>query len=457
MTIKNTSTIVWASLVGDNGPIWNLLKEGHTVYCWWGKKETPDGIGLKKLFPKTFHPVNGPISSKLEVTKFQEALGIADFLVIDDLPTKALTLVKQMTREAKKASTPVIGGNSKYAFYEFDRQRTRKILEGLGCDKMPFVSVITSLKTLQAYLRKVKTWQGRFVVKAVDGGRKAGISSLILGSREELKVFGEIDPFKFLKQEHGFHVEPFIEGVEMDFAFYSNGTEFSPILVNQEHKPPLDMPDFNILSGEIGTIFQWAKMKTLKPRVSKLLERIKETLLKDGEVLGGYVGYWDVGLMWEPRADKLYVIEVTPRLGCPTETGVSISLGKRYITLLRWMAGLGALPKVDFNNVLVNGALYNYGTPWINGVGSGLPVMGLEKIANWVLTGGIVAKAKTGYKVYTGFLGTGPLSVYGKDRSITRARTQYRKSIAKLSGFNLIHYSELGDRWIAPSTFGSNK
>lgn len=250
-------------------------------------------------------------------------------------------LVAGITDYLRQNQIPVIGPDKNSAQLEGSKIFSKKfMLEA----KVPTARSFIVSSTAEA-IEKSKNFSPPFVLKA--DGLAAGKGVFICKNQTELteacnnifekKILGKAGEIALL--------EEFTPGWELSYLILTNGTDFTPLPLAQDHKRLLDN-DKGPNTGGMGTI---APLKISDELNTKIIEQvIKPTIKLINEKNYVYRGVLFIGLMINNNEPS--VLEYNVRLGDP-ETQVILPLIDNDCGLLMRDLSLGKLQKIQQNNL----------------------------------------------------------------------------------------------------------
>lgn len=203
------------------------------------------------------------------------------------------------------------------------------------------------------------TYNNRTVVS--KAGKHQQVISLI---QSDLNAWFDKDGYG------GIVVEQYIEGQEVCFGSWFNGTNFiDTYYICEEHKGAQNSDRGRLLTGEVGTWLSWRN--NTEGTVSRIFKQL-EPVLK-----GHCCGMIDFNTILTPEGD-LYFVEFTIRFGRPT-LELMIATGFDFLCVMfdtQYVLAYYAQEHVKYPNV-VGTTVFSYGIPLLNDTNA-LPVMNFD-------------------------------------------------------------------------------
>lgn len=409
-----------------------LLEEGNILYlCTNGS-----------LLTKPIYEYGPDIAFGDRITKVgckesvEKALDDCDFvLYVGDKPQ--IPLMRYLNKIFRRSKKPVLN----YAFmsncFDFEKKRAYAKQFDLGFDKYNIFTCKSYEEFKSLNLNKL------YVIKAANefsSAIKSQFRTIIPKSLELMDEILKKDSYGHFKSG-GVILEEYIEGTEIEFGFYWNGNDIvGDILIDQEYKGVWNGNLGNVLCGESGTTGRFTKYDELKPKFKNIVDKCKEHFRTYFSKYKGFIG---LNTISTKDFKKTYLMEYTVRCGCPTEQEVCYVV-KNYTNFLKALA-FNTEYKDGYKTkkgVYVAVAKYPYGFPiTYMQPGAIIPVIGkLDK--NVLVDMGFEKDGET----Y--FMNQGrPLLSIGIGKTVDEANKKALKSLNKLDCWNLVHRTDIGNRW----------
>lgn len=266
-----------------------LQEEGNTVYHWFPDKgNTAEGILKDKI--KDWKPY----ASK------------SDLIIVDDV-------MNDLQKEVWKLKKPAVCGNSL-----FDKLENDRLFGKLGFQKAGLTtSDCIQFNDFKKAMEFVKQNPGRWVFKANgQAARTLGFVAKEESGKDMLERLAFYEThMKNNKQLWDkklgvdFVLERAVDGIEVACGGYWDGTDFSAVNINWEHKR-LGVGNVGVATGEMGTVVHELSRssKFYHSTIEKLIPYLKQTK---------YRTYIDLNCIVDEH--NASIIEATSRIGYPIE------------------------------------------------------------------------------------------------------------------------------------------
>lgn len=199
--------------------------------------------------------------------------------------------------------------------------------------------------SVQSTLQAAQHWSAPYILKA--DGLAAGKGVFICSSLQELKSAAEELFEKKILGDAGCRalLEKNLPGYEISFLVLTNGKEFSPLPLAQDHKRLSD-GNKGPNTGGMGTV---APVQISPELYKKIIERVVQPSVKHLANRNFiYRGVLFIGLMIVDN--EPYVLEYNVRFGDP-ETQVVLPLIENNLADLFYQISRGEMPDVKFNRL----------------------------------------------------------------------------------------------------------
>lgn len=372
------------------------------------------------------------VLSEKDVTK---AISECDFILFEDTnksPTRVRSYIEKIS---KKYNKPVINYANDYCFkFEEDRKYAKQFDYGFDTYKTYLCKNYKEFKKLG--LNK------KYVLKAFNEYSpyiKSDFRTIVPSSFEELDMILKEDKYNHFKSG-GAVLEEFIDGVEIELAFYWNGNDIvGDVLVDQEYKGVWNGDLGHLLCGESGTVLKFTKQSQFIPKFQNIIDKCKIHFQKH---FADYKGFIGLNTISSKDFKKTYLMEYTVRCGYPTEPDVCYMI-KNYTKFLSALAfGTEYTDGYTSNGVYVGVAMFPYGDPIKTMLpNSYLPINGV--VDNHIL---LQFGTKTKGKYY--FCNSDrPVVSMAFGNTAEDANEIALNSLKKLDCWNLVYRSDIGSKW----------
>ena len=322
-----------------------LIIEGHDLFVFVGNHDIPaDKFNLTS--------VSGPGTLTQARTFIDLIDEDCDFYITGtDQDDQAFDILKSLGHL-------VIGYSESVCELEYNRDYAQRVLLMLDVDslglKLPVQHSFTSPKQVEEFLLgERKSW----VIKKANGLESQDnrtvvshfphtqVCSILIGNRAWFNEEGY----------GGVVVEQFIQGNEVCFGRWFNGTKFvGPLYACEEHKGAQNGDRGRILTGEVGGWLQhYEKPKGLMVEVFERLEDILKNKC---------CGLVDINTII--NSEGVYFLEFTMRFGRPTlEYLVGSMKPKTHFAEFLSQLASGQSPSYNAHKVVAGVTVFSYGIP----------------------------------------------------------------------------------------------
>jgi phosphoribosylamine--glycine ligase len=249
-------------------------------------------------------------------------------------------LVEGLSDSLRAEGVHVFGPSQKGAMLEGSKIFCKEILERAGVPTAAFVEV----SNYEDLLEKSKSFPEKpWIVKA--DGLAAGKGVYICQDQKELEEAGrDLLVEKKLGDTRVF-IEECISGKELSYLVLTNGKDFEPLVIAQDHKRIFDQ-DKGHNTGGMGAV---APLKISNDLDTKIKEKIvKPTLAQIQKEKIDYRGVIYFGLM--VKDNEPYVLEINARFGDP-ETQVILPLLEGDWCEVFWDISQGVVKKLKWKRL----------------------------------------------------------------------------------------------------------
>lgn len=278
-----------------------VAEEGYETYSWYDPElhhhHSKTGCGLIEIVPDLFDVLND----------FQDR---KDDLVILIDGNSYGDMCTYLRREGWK----VIGSSRTADHFEHDRKAGNELAAKIGL-QLPETKTFTDFSTAKQYLLKMrKKGDGKFFFKA-DGVDLAG-GSKTYGAQSVDDIMRFLDWIEKDQSAHHYKVERFeiqsvVEGIEVDYASYFNGSQFAPQLsLTFEQKR---IHGLGAAQGCMGQILCFAD-----PSEEEYFKYLRKLL---PEIKGSVATEWAINNIVSSEDHQPYFLEFTPRFGWDSTYG----------------------------------------------------------------------------------------------------------------------------------------
>lgn len=266
-------------------------------------------LPVNQAFSSKIKTHNIPIDDHNQILKFVKDNKINLVVVGPEKP-----LVDGLSDFLRKNNVNVFGPSKQGAMLEGSKIYCKEFFEMAGVPTARSIQVFSD----DDLISKAKEFSAPWVVKA--DGLASGKGVYICQNDEELKHAGrELFVDKKLGETRVF-LEEYIEGKELSFLVVTNGTEYEPLPLAQDHKRIFDH-DKGPNTGGMGAVAPLKIPDDLNQKIkTEIVEKTLAQLKRDKIDYRGVIYF---GIM--VRDNHPYVLEINARFGDP-ETQVILPL-----------------------------------------------------------------------------------------------------------------------------------